>query len=88
MISTKMTTLLAVGFFSVTGLSAMAAPKAVHHQAKVAVVAQAEGTTPAADAAKPQKKAKSKGTKEKGKDKGAATDATPAPAPEKMPEKK
>ena len=37
------TTMLAVGFFTLTGLSAMASPKAAHHQAKSPVVAQAEG---------------------------------------------
>ena len=75
------TTMLAVGFFTLTGLSAMASPKAAHHQAKSPVVAQAEGAP--ADAAKPAKKAH-KGKAAKGKDKAASGEAAaPAPADDK-----
>jgi hypothetical protein len=80
-------TMLAVGFFTLSGVSAMAASKASHHQAKTAVVAQAEGGAPAGDAAKPAKKSKSKKskvTKDGAKDKAPASEtAAPAPAPDK-----
>lgn len=86
MIRTTTMTILAVGLFTLTGLSAMAATQATHHHGKAAMVAQAGSTVPAA-AAKPQKKVAKKASVTKpGKDK---TDGTPAgtPAPEKMPEK-
>ena len=92
MIRTTMTRtmrLLAVGLFTLTGMSAMAAPTASHHHGKATVVAQAEGAAPTGDAAKPQKKVtkKIKVTKP-AKDKTATDGAAAAPAPEKMPEKK
>jgi uncharacterized protein YcfJ len=94
MIRTMMTrtmTTLAVGLFTLTGVSAMAAPVVVHHHGKTTVVAQAEGAAPAGDATKPQKKAvkKVKVTKP-AKDKTAADGAAPTtpPAAEKAPEKK
>lgn len=80
MIRTKMM-MLAFGALSLTGVSAMAATKAAHHQTKTntaAVVAQAEG----GDAAKPADEAK-KSKKAKGKkSKAAGSEAAPAPAPE------
>ena len=91
MIRTTTMTMLAVGFFALTGISAMAATEATHRHGKAAVVAQVEGTAPASDATKPQKKVakKAKGTKA-GKDTAATTDGASAgaPASEKMPEKK
>jgi hypothetical protein len=91
MIRTTMT-MLAVGFLTLSGVSAMAAPKASHptshHQNKVATVAEAGSAAPAADAAKPTKKAKkakvSQGGKDKMKNKAPGIEAPAAtPAPEK-----
>jgi uncharacterized protein YcfJ len=95
MIRTKIRTTmtaLALGFFALTGASAMAASNTAHRHGKTAIVAQADSatTTPASDATKtPKKTAKKTKATKAAKDKSAAADgATPAPAPEKMPEKK
>jgi hypothetical protein len=89
-------TALALGFFALTGASAMAASSTAHRHGKPAVVAQADSatTTPTSDATKAPKKTAKKAkvtakVTKAAKSKSAATDgATPAPAPEKMPEKK
>ena len=46
MIRTTTMTMLAVGFFTLTGLSAMAATQATHRHGKAAVVAQADAPFP------------------------------------------
>jgi hypothetical protein len=102
MIRTTMTTILTAGFLTLGGLTAMAAPKAAHHQNKTTVVAQTASAVPAGDSPKApekaQKKAKKAASKEKAKAKGGAmegapaatptTDEVPAKAPEKTSDKK
>jgi hypothetical protein len=76
--------MLAVGLFSLTGASAMAAP--VRHVAPTHKVAKADEPAPA-EAGKEPKKATSKKSShkkdKKAKEGEAAAPATPAPAPAK-----
>jgi hypothetical protein len=93
MIRSKMM-LLAFGALSLTGVSAMAATKTSHHQAKTnkpAMVAQAEG----GEAAKPADEGKTdtkteakKAKKSKASKKAKAAGAEAAPAPTPAPETK
>jgi hypothetical protein len=92
----KTTTLLTVGFLTLSGLTAMAAPVRHTRQAKASLAVATEGAAPAGDTKaektdKTDKKA-AKSTKGHGtKEKAAEGTPTPAPAPaagEKMPEKK
>jgi hypothetical protein len=81
MIRTKMT-VLAIGFLALSGVSAMAATKASHHQVKAAVTAPAEGAPAAGgDATKPAEPKKAKKS-HKAKDKAAGGESAPAPTPE------
>ena len=84
MIRTTMT-MLALGFLTVSGASAMAATKTSHHQVKPAIAAATEGAAPAGGeetkAAKEPKKA-SKPKHASKKDKAGSTEAPSAPAPE------
>jgi hypothetical protein len=72
--------MLAVGLFTLTGASAMAAPVS-HTRTSTHRVARAEEPAPAGDAAKEPKKAKKAKKSKKAKDDKAAEGAAPAPAP-------
>jgi hypothetical protein len=90
----KTTTLLTVGFLTLAGFSAMAAPAHRARHAKASLAVATEGAAPAEKSEKAEKvEKKAKSTKGgASKDKGTATEGTtttpPAPAGEKMPEKK
>ena len=93
----KTTTLLTVGFLTLSGLTAMAAPVRHTRHAKATLAVAAEGAAPAGDSkadTKTEKADKKAGKSTKGhatKEKAAEGTPTPAPAPaagEKMPEKK
>jgi prepilin-type N-terminal cleavage/methylation domain-containing protein len=86
-------TMLALGFLTVSSVSAMAATKTSSHHMKPAAVTANEGAAPAGDEAKPAAK-DAKDTKKAHKahggakkDKAAGTDGTSAPAPEAAPQK-
>jgi hypothetical protein len=89
MIRTTMT-MLALGFLTVSSVSAMAATKTSSHHMKPVAVAANEGAAPAGDEAKPVAKDTKKAHKTHGgakKDKAAGTDGTSTPAPEAAPQK-
>ena len=85
MIRTTMT-MLALGFLTVSGASAMAATKTSRHQVKPVVAAATEGAAPAGGeetkAAKEPKKASKPKHAAKSKDKAGSTETPSAPAPE------
>jgi hypothetical protein len=93
----KTTTLLTVGFLTLSGLTAMAAPVRHARQAKASLAVATEGAAPAGDTkadAKTEKADKKTAKSTKGhatKEKAAEGTPTPTPAPaagEKMPDKK